>query len=71
MISLMQSECFVADAMPGKLARWLRVMGVDVIHDPRRIDAHLLQYAERESRVLLTRDRHLAVVPQEILPSAE
>jgi uncharacterized protein len=60
MISLMHSECFVADAMLGRLVRWLRVMGIDVVYDPRLTDAHLLQYAEREGRVLLTRDRHLA-----------
>jgi uncharacterized protein with PIN domain len=60
MISLMQSECFVADAMLGKLARWLRVLGIDVVYDPHLTDAHLLQCAEREGRVLLTRDRRLA-----------
>ncbi|MDQ3828846.1 MAG: Mut7-C RNAse domain-containing protein [Candidatus Tectomicrobia bacterium] len=60
MVSLMQSECFVADAMLGKLVRWLRVMGIDVLYDPHVTDAHLLRCAEREGRVLLTRDRRLA-----------
>ena len=53
-------ECFVADAMLGKLVRWLRVMGIDVAYDPHVTDAHLLEFAEREGRVLLTRDRRLA-----------
>ena len=60
MISLMHSERFVADAMLGKLVKWLRVMGVDVVYDPHVTDAHLLRCAEREDRVLLTRDRRLA-----------
>jgi uncharacterized protein with PIN domain len=56
----MHDECFVADAMLGKLVRWLRVMGIDVVYDPRLTDAHLLRCAEREGRVLLTRDHRLA-----------
>ena len=59
MTSLMQAECFVADAMLGKLVRWLRVMGIDVVYDPDTTDAQLLQCAEREGRILLTRDRAL------------
>jgi uncharacterized protein with PIN domain len=60
MVSLMPNECFVADAMLGKLVGWLRVMGIDVVYDPHTTDAHLLRCAEREGRVLLTRDRGLA-----------
>ena len=47
---------FVADAMLGKLTKWLRVMGIDVMYDPDVIDAQLLQCAERQGRILLTRD---------------
>jgi uncharacterized protein len=50
---------FVADAMLGKLTKWLRVMGIDVRYDPDAIDAQLLQCAERSGRILLTRDRRL------------
>lgn len=50
---------FVADAMLGKLAKWLRVMGMDVVYDPDSTDAQLLRCAEREGRILLTRDRRL------------
>jgi uncharacterized protein with PIN domain len=47
---------FVADAMLGKLTKWLRVMGIDVMYDSDVIDAQLLQCAERQGRILLTRD---------------
>jgi uncharacterized protein len=50
---------FVADAMLGKLAKWLRVMGIDVLYDPDGTDAQLLQCAERCGRILLTRNRRL------------
>ena len=50
---------FVADAMLGKLTKWLRVMGIDVMYDPAAIDVQLLQCAERRGRILLTRDRRL------------
>jgi len=50
---------FAADAMLGRLARWLRVLGFDTTYDPA-IDDHLLvRHADDEGRILLTRDRHL------------
>lgn len=50
---------FVADCMLGRLARWLRVLGFDVLYFPRIEDAALLGVARREGRVLLTRDTGL------------
>jgi uncharacterized protein len=50
---------FLVDAMLGRLARWLRVLGFDTLHDPAMHDAALVRLAEAEDRVLLTRDRHL------------
>jgi uncharacterized protein len=51
---------FVADAMLGRLARWLRAVGCDCaqlpVHAP---DAEIVERARRDDRVLLTRDRHL------------
>jgi len=51
---------FLADAMLGRLARWLRAIGCDTaqlpVHAP---DAEIVALARREDRVLLTRDRHL------------
>jgi len=50
---------FVADCMLGRLARWLRVLGFDVLYFPRIEDDSLLRAARREGRVLLTRDTGL------------
>jgi len=51
---------FIADVMVGKLARWLRVLGFDVLYSNRFEDDELVQIAEAEGRVILTRDRRLA-----------
>ena len=50
---------FLADAMLGRLARWLRVLGYDTTYDPGLTDPPLVALAAAEDRVLLTRDRHL------------
>lgn len=50
---------FVADAMLGRLARWLRVLGFDTAYDATLADAAMVALANEEMRVLLTRDRHL------------
>jgi len=47
---------FVADAMLGRLARWLRVMGYDVEYHPRIGDDELMERSERTGRLVLTRD---------------
>ena len=46
--------------MVGKLARWLRVLGVDVIYDTSLDDHQLVALARSENRILLTRDHPLA-----------
>lgn len=50
---------FLADAMLGRLARWLRTLGLDTGYDPAIHDPELVALAAAEGRVLLTRDRHL------------
>jgi uncharacterized protein len=50
---------FAADAMLGRLARWLRVLGYDTSYDETLADPVLVQLAREQSRLLLTRDRHL------------
>jgi uncharacterized protein with PIN domain len=49
----------LADAMLGGLARWLRVLGLDVAYRPELDDPALVELAVAEGRTLLTRDRRL------------
>jgi uncharacterized protein len=58
-VRLTNDPRFVADAMLGKLTKWLRVMGIDVNYDPDTTDAQLLQCAAQTGSILLTRDRRL------------
>lgn len=50
---------FIADAMLGRLAKWLRLLGLDTLYDPHVSDAALLRRAQAEGRILLTRDTRL------------
>lgn len=50
---------FAADAMLGRLARWLRVIGADTTYEPHIEDATLARMAFDEDRIVLTRDRAL------------
>ena len=45
--------------MLGRLARWLRALGYDTVYDASADDRALVELANTEDRVLLTRDRHL------------
>jgi uncharacterized protein with PIN domain len=47
---------FFADAMLGKLAKWLRILGCDVAFDPAISDREIACRGSREGRVILTRD---------------
>lgn len=50
---------FVLDAHLGKLASYLRLIGLNAAYDPARDDPALVEQSNREQRVLLTRDRGL------------
>lgn len=50
---------FIADSMLGKLAKWLRLAGVDVKYDKNIGDDVLIQRASSEDRVILTRNRFI------------
>ena len=47
---------FLVDRTLGRLARWLRLLGYDTIWEAAAGPADLLARAEREDRVLITRD---------------
>ena len=54
---------FVADAMLGKLAKRLRLLGFDVLYDPACSDNDLIRLSREEDRTILTRDAGLASRP--------
>jgi uncharacterized protein len=50
---------FIADVMVGKLARWLRILGFDVVYSNKFEDDEIIRIAEAEDRLILTRDTGL------------
>ena len=50
---------FLADEMVGRLAKWLRLLGYDTKYPSGIGDSELLDIAEREGRIILTRDTRL------------
>src|SRR3970040_1924936 len=51
---------FLCDHMLGTLAKWLRFLGYDTLYPGPLDDGELKALAERETRVLLTRDKQLS-----------
>jgi len=60
---------FVTDGMLGKLTRWLRMLGQDVVYTGSMDDKELIQKVKKEQRILLTRD--LELYQQAIAKGAE
>lgn len=50
---------FAADRMLGRLVKWLRIMGHDVIYGQHLSGYGLIRAARKENRLILTRDRSL------------
>jgi len=50
---------FIADDMVGKLAKWLRILGYDVLYYRSIANDELVRKAKDEERVLLTKDTKL------------
>jgi uncharacterized protein with PIN domain len=59
----------IADVMVGRLARWLRILGFDVLYSNRYEDDEILRIAVDEDRIVLTRDTGLAarLVPDRLI----
>ena len=53
-------QAFIADAMLGRLARWLRMLGYDTAYEKTITDQALIERALVEGRWVLTRDSYLA-----------
>jgi uncharacterized protein with PIN domain len=49
----------IADAQLGGLARMLRLLGFDTLHDQAWSDHDIVEFARQQSRIILTRDREL------------
>lgn len=47
--------------MLGRLAKWLRIAGLDVLYSNRFSDSELISLSNREGRILLSRDTRLLV----------
>lgn len=50
---------FIVDAMLGRLARWLRLLGFDTVYNKDFDDEKLINIAKNEDRMLITRDEEL------------
>jgi len=51
---------FAADKMLGRLAKWLRIIGQDVIYGQHLSGRGLVRAATQERRIMLTRDRRIS-----------
>ena len=47
---------FVVDANLGKLARYIRMLGMDALYDSQFEDAEIIRISQAENRIILTRD---------------
>ncbi len=56
-----QDPKFVVDAMLGRLARWLRILGFDTWYFREIEDRELLDLHQATGRILLTRDTRLVL----------
>jgi uncharacterized protein with PIN domain len=50
---------FIADAMLGRLAKWLRILGLDVLYCADMEDGQVIRIALEQRRIILTRDSGL------------
>ena len=54
---------FIADVMLGRLAKWMRLLGFDVLYDRAISDNEIIRISLEQARVILTRDTGLVARP--------
>jgi len=54
---------FIADIMLGRLAKWMRLLGFDVLYDRAISDNEIIRISLEQARVILTRDTGLVARP--------
>jgi uncharacterized protein with PIN domain len=54
---------FIADVMLGRLAKRMRLLGIDVLYDRSLDDNEIIRLSLEQDRVILTRDRALSDRP--------
>lgn len=50
---------FIVDEMLGRLAKWMRIIGLDTVYSKSISDYALLHAAAKERRFIITKDTHL------------
>ncbi|MFW6040766.1 MAG: Mut7-C RNAse domain-containing protein [Thermoplasmatota archaeon] len=50
---------FLVDRMLGQTTKWMRLLGIDTKYAPEGDDERLLSIAEKENRIIITRDKRL------------
>jgi len=53
------NEVFIVDLMLGRTARWLRILGLNVLYNPSWTDEDLIKTALEMNAVILTKDKAL------------
>ena len=51
---------FLCDEMLGTLAKWLRILGYDTEYVKNMEDEEIIEFARKERRIIITRDKLLA-----------
>ena len=54
-----ENVCFIVDTMLGTLAKWLRILGFDTLYEAGMDDDTILQLANEDGRIIISRDREL------------
>ncbi len=62
---------FLVDRMLGQTAKWLRLLGIDAEYAPKGEDEKLLEIANQEDRVIITRDKELGSEENAVLVDKE